>query len=510
FKVCKDGKELAAEELPMQYAAAHGVEVRDLELEVVYEDGTSIKLLEYVSPLFDEQGKTRGCVGAFVDITERKQAEEALQKAHDELERRVKERTAELLKANAILVEHEEKLRQQHEYLAALHETTLGLMNRLDLDELLETIVARAAALIGTPHGSVALVESDETKMTIKVGVGIGNQYVGLQVKFGEGMFGRVWQTGQPLALEDYCVWPSRLIDPCFDMVRAAVGVPLKSGSKVVGAIGLDYLEEGRTFRNDEILLLSQFAELASIALDNARLYSSSQQELATRKQVEEKLRKQNEYLAALHETTLALMNRLDINDLLETIIMRAGALMGTQHGYIRLIEPGGTEMTLRVGVGTPSKFIGHRIKRGEGMAGKVWQTGQPLVVNNYRTWPDRKTDPRFDHLVSVVGVPLKSNSQVVGIVGLDYHEEGWAFGDEEIVLLTRFAELASVALDNAQLHVAAQQELTERKRMEEKLQQRNEYLTALHETTLGLMNRLELEDLLKAILTRARELVGA
>ncbi len=62
----------------MQYSAAHGVEVVDCELEVVHENGKIVNLLEYVAPLFDEEGKTRGSVGAFLDITERKQAEEIL------------------------------------------------------------------------------------------------------------------------------------------------------------------------------------------------------------------------------------------------------------------------------------------------------------------------------------------------------------------------------------------------------------------------------------------------
>lgn len=78
FKIYREGRELSAEELPMQYSATHGVEVLDGELDVVHENGKIVNLLEYVAPLFDEEGKTRGSVGAFLDITERKQAEEVL------------------------------------------------------------------------------------------------------------------------------------------------------------------------------------------------------------------------------------------------------------------------------------------------------------------------------------------------------------------------------------------------------------------------------------------------
>ncbi|MEH2435941.1 MAG: PAS domain S-box protein [Nostoc sp.] len=78
FKIYRQGRELSAEELPMQYSATHGIEVLGCELDVVHENGKIVNLLEYVAPLFDEEGKTRGSVGAFLDITERKQAEEAL------------------------------------------------------------------------------------------------------------------------------------------------------------------------------------------------------------------------------------------------------------------------------------------------------------------------------------------------------------------------------------------------------------------------------------------------
>lgn len=76
FKVFSGGIELTAGNLPLQVAAATGQAVRDLELDVVFSDGNSIRLWESASPLFDEQGRPRGSVGAFVDITERKKQED--------------------------------------------------------------------------------------------------------------------------------------------------------------------------------------------------------------------------------------------------------------------------------------------------------------------------------------------------------------------------------------------------------------------------------------------------
>ena len=80
FKVLKDGVELAPDELPMQ-RAARGVEVRGFEEEVVFDDGSRLHLFGNAMPLRGPEGKVRGAIGAFVDITQRKLAEEAVKEA---------------------------------------------------------------------------------------------------------------------------------------------------------------------------------------------------------------------------------------------------------------------------------------------------------------------------------------------------------------------------------------------------------------------------------------------
>lgn len=81
YRVFRDGQELSTEDLPMQYASIHNLEVRDVTVDIVHPDGTVIKLLSYASPLRDEQGKVRGSIGGFVDITERTQMAEALRQS---------------------------------------------------------------------------------------------------------------------------------------------------------------------------------------------------------------------------------------------------------------------------------------------------------------------------------------------------------------------------------------------------------------------------------------------
>jgi PAS domain S-box-containing protein len=78
FRIVKDGTELPPSELPVQKAAATGQVVRESEITLVFDDGTSREMLGNAAPLLNEAGLVRGAVGVFVDISERKRAEESL------------------------------------------------------------------------------------------------------------------------------------------------------------------------------------------------------------------------------------------------------------------------------------------------------------------------------------------------------------------------------------------------------------------------------------------------
>ena len=178
-------------------------------------------------------------------------------------------------------------------------------------------------------------------------------------------------------------------------------------------------------------------------------------------------LQRRNEYLSALHETSLGLIDKLDKKELLAAILERAALLTGTGHGYIYLLEPGEAEMQMRVGMGFFRSQLGRRVKLGEGMGGKVWETEQPLVVDAYHSWPGRLTDKALDQIQSVVCIPLKYVQGVLGVIGLARVEKGQRFGEEDILILSRFAELALIALEKARLYADVRRELAERKRTE-------------------------------------------
>ncbi len=85
WREVRDGKDIPAGDLPMQTAARTGQAVYNYEFDMLADDGASRCWLGNAVPLFDEKRQSRGAVGAFVDITDRKRAGEAIEATNAEL-----------------------------------------------------------------------------------------------------------------------------------------------------------------------------------------------------------------------------------------------------------------------------------------------------------------------------------------------------------------------------------------------------------------------------------------
>ena len=180
------------------------------------------------------------------------------------LEQTVKERTLEL--------------QQQNQYLSALHDITLGLIENLDVERLLEAIMARAASLANTEHAFVNIVDHERGEMLRRVAQGRYRAGLGTWTKPNQGLSGRVMASGQMMIEEDYQQFEGR--DPDYDWLRTSIYVPLRFGSTILGVIGLGY-DQVVPINPDHVAILNQFAQLASLALNNAQLYSAAKQELS-------------------------------------------------------------------------------------------------------------------------------------------------------------------------------------------------------------------------------------
>lgn len=189
----------------------------------------------------------------------------------------------------------EGKLQLQAQYLTALHETAFGLLNRLELNPLLGSILDRASDLLDTPHVGIDLLLPDESALRQEVGKGAFAGWTGELTPKGYGLTGNVWAQGSIILAQNYDAYPERTAEAMQLEFRSVVGVPLKSGNKLLGVLTIGHTDQGRNFTPEQVILLERLAALASLAIDNARLYENAQLEIAERKAVEKDLRSSEE-----------------------------------------------------------------------------------------------------------------------------------------------------------------------------------------------------------------------
>ena len=198
----------------------------------------------------------------------------------------------------------EAKLQRQADFLTALHETALGLLNQSELLPLLRSILTRACTMLETQHGQISLVLPDESAIAQQVGHGIYAGNNGMRFKKGDGAVGSAWASGETLVVQDYQNWEGALPEFLKRGVKAIMGVPLKLGEQAIGVLAVSYVEEPRTFTIEQTHFMERFADMASLAIHNMRLYEQLQNELNGRKVIESALRASEERFRKVFEAS--------------------------------------------------------------------------------------------------------------------------------------------------------------------------------------------------------------
>ncbi|HBY98341.1 MAG: GAF domain-containing sensor histidine kinase [Ardenticatenaceae bacterium] len=194
-----------------------------------------------------------------------------------------------------------------------------------------------------------------------------------------------------------------------------------------------------RSRQQAEEALAQRNREQIAIAQENVRLLHEARQRFQA--------------MTALHETSLDIVSELNREQVLQAILQRAADLLGAQGGSLGIYEPE-TNLVRKIAIhNLPAKYRGATLPLGEGVAGKVVATGEPLIVNDYLQWTGRSetfADTPYDALL---GVPLRWQGEVVGCLDVLDLGERRPFSEEDIWLLSSFADLASIAIKNADLH---------------------------------------------------------
>lgn len=204
---------------------------------------------------------------------------------------------------------------------------------------------------------------------------------------------------------------------------------------------------------------------------------STQVQQSEMRLMQEETLRAQNLILRALQETTFDLHSSLDLDVVLRNIVERACNLLGTTHGYLDILRETG-DLEPVIGTGALEESLKHKVIKGEGIAGTVWETGKAVVISDYDDWSGRINRFQKGLIRSILGMPMILKGQVVGVIGIARGLESEAtFSEDDVSVLRRFADLAVLALQNARLFEKAQDEIEFRRKTEIELRNANQVL---------------------------------
>ncbi len=176
----------------------------------------------------------------------------------------------------------DQALQYRTHVLSALNQATLDLVDRHEMDDILHTLLVRIGALLEAPDLSFDLVENEDTLVTYAV---TSEQPLkrGDTMRRGEGGW-LSWQaieSGEPAVLEDYSTWPKRRALFEGFPIHAIMIVPVHQRNRVIGTINLSRREPNRPFNETDLYAARQLAQMVSLVLDNAAIYSQLQSQLA-------------------------------------------------------------------------------------------------------------------------------------------------------------------------------------------------------------------------------------
>ncbi len=423
-----------------------GQAIDNSERVLLRSDGARCAVLKTVVPIL-LNGRPH-LLESFVDITDRKQAEQT----------------------------HATRTRQ----LEALRATTADLTRELDVTPLLRLLIARAAELVGASSATVYLWEPDQGVVVPAAWHGLGDWQAALRHRLGHGIAGTVAATRRGVLANDYRA--SRYANPVTlqqTAVTASLGEPLFYREELIGAITLNH-EGGRTFTEEDQTLLRLFANQAAVAITNARLF---REEHDGRAQLE-----------AVRAVSAEITQELNLAQTLRLVAQRACALTRAAAADIDLWDP---ERQILV----PEASYGHTAPRpvttrrlGEGAMGTVAETRRGMIINDYRSNPVAHPDTLANTAITASLVePLLYGDILLGVIGVDHETPGRAFTPQDQEILRLFAVQAAIAIENARLYGEA-----ERRRREA------EVMASLAQTITA---SLDLETVLQRVTEGARSL---
>jgi signal transduction histidine kinase len=339
----------------------------------------------------------------------------------------------------------EERARQ----LTVLNEVGSAITSTLDLETVLNLIMEKAVELLQAEAGSLVMVDEDTEELVFEVTAGPGSaDLAGVRLPPGTGVVGMVMKEGEPIIIKDAQNddrWYQDL-DSEF-ITRSLIAVPLISRGRVSGVIELLNRRDFVPFDEDDERLLTAFASDAAIAIENAQLFTHTDQALATR--VEE--------LSTMQEIDRELNASLDYRRVMDITLDRAVRGSGADVGLLASVieqEDGTRGLRFLTNRGYPEDVIAEYGSEdelwpvGKGVIGRVVRTGEPALVIDVQNDPDYVAI--VDGMVVELAVPIRVEDRIIGVIALECSQSDRV--EESTGFIMRLADHAAIAIENARL----------------------------------------------------------
>jgi GAF domain-containing protein len=384
----------------------------------------------------------------------------------------------------AVAIDRAQQSQRRIEELERLNEISRSVVRVLDLDQVLIRILREATRMLDVETGSVLLADPETGELVFRVSVKEGEAVdIPQRLKPGEGIAGWTVQHGEPLLVRDVHQdprWYGEVKTGFF--TRSVLCVPLKIDDHIIGALQALNKKGPVGFTDRDLVLLSNFATSATVAIENARLFAEVRQARALR---------------AMNETAAVLSSTLELGTILEIGLAKALDVVRAEAGAVSLIDRAAGELIVMTTRGwrRGSVPLGTRIPLGAGLSGRVAATGEILVTGDIS--PDLQLAVesfRDEGTQAMVLVPMRAGGEVVGVFSaMSYTPR--TFTAEEIDVLSAIGGIFGVAVQNARLYEEVRSNLRQ--------------LSYFNEVGGALTSSLNLERVLQIILEGVNSLVG-
>ena len=327
-------------------------------------------------------------------------------------------------------------------------------LNRLtSVKEIGDAIATELRQLIDYHNVRVYRLQGEElmpVAMQGRVGEYLDETPEQLAVQYGSGITGWVAEQREAVRLDDAATDPrtQTIAGTEDDLDESMLLAPMQFEDEVLGVLVLSKLGL-RQFRADDLRLLEIYASFAAQAMANADATQRLREQSAA---LEQKVRGQRELL----EITESILTTYDPPVLLGTIADRLGELIGSDNVAIELVDQDNGILTPVIARGIDAEYYLRPWQAGEtGLATWVLEHNEPVMLDDEYHDPRVAQPPSGPVHGSLITVPLRGREGAIGVLTLERVGESRTFTEDEFELVQLFAAQASIALQNAEVHLA-------------------------------------------------------